>query len=370
VTGFNAQRTCTHLGTTMKKQTNSTIKARLIRGAFYLLLLAAVCAIPFALAQPNASKHSVAKPAAKPNLSAIAKLRQTAPPLTRPISAPAATDISKTVQLQLPHYMLTGASADERVLNAAIPGGVCQFHVLIVYADAKPPTQLQSEIQAEPNVVAVDLFDAGVATPTLGQLQQYEIVVPFSDTQFLDGNTLGNNLADYVDGGGIVVQYGFAHAGPGDPAGINGRWLTDGYNPYDYSENLETNPFSLGAFNAGHPLMVGVATLNSDFANVVTPNAAATEVAQNSLGESLVAYRPVDTHTTVGVTAYGGSAAIQSGDWGKVIVNAGNWLRDCQGSPTPTPTATATAIATPTPTATRPPPMPRPRPTPFPRPTP
>src|SRR5436309_1751767 len=123
----------------MKKQTTSTIKAHLIRGAFYLLLLVAVCAIPFALAQPNFSKRSVAKP------------------------------------------------------NAAIPGGVCQFHVLIVYADAGPPTQLQSEIQAEPNVVAVDLFDATVGIPTLGQLQQYEIVVPFSDTPFLDGDTLGNN---------------------------------------------------------------------------------------------------------------------------------------------------------------------------------
>ena len=104
----------------MKKQTASTIKAHLIRGAFYLLLLVAVCAIPFALAQRNASKRSVAKPAAKP--------------------------------------------------NAAIPGGVCQFHVLIVYADAGPPTQLQSEIQVEPNVVAVDLFDATVGIPTLGQL--------------------------------------------------------------------------------------------------------------------------------------------------------------------------------------------------------
>jgi len=241
----------------------------------------------------------------------------------------------------------------------------------IVYADTEGlPTQLQSEIQAEPNVVAVDLFDATVGTPTLGQLQQYEIVVPFSNSPFLDGDTLGNNLADYVDGDGIVVQYGFAHYGPGQPYGINGRWVTDGYNPYDYSTNLEPNPFSLGAFNAGHPLMAGVATLNSNFANVVTPNAAATEVAQNSLGESLVAYRPIDTHTTVGVTAYVGAAATQSGDWGKVIVNAGNWLRNCQGSPTPTPTATATATATPTPTATRPPPTPRARPTPFPRPTP
>jgi len=34
----------------MKKQINPTIKAHLIRGAFYLLLLVAVCAIPFALA--------------------------------------------------------------------------------------------------------------------------------------------------------------------------------------------------------------------------------------------------------------------------------------------------------------------------------
>ncbi len=38
----------------MKKQINPTVKAHLIRGAFYLLLLIAVCAIPFALAQRKA----------------------------------------------------------------------------------------------------------------------------------------------------------------------------------------------------------------------------------------------------------------------------------------------------------------------------
>src|SRR5690349_17897007 len=35
----------------MKKQANPTIKAHLIRSAFYLLLVVAACAIPFALAQ-------------------------------------------------------------------------------------------------------------------------------------------------------------------------------------------------------------------------------------------------------------------------------------------------------------------------------
>ena len=43
----------------MKKQVKPTIKAYLIRGAFYLLLLLAVCAIPFALAQRNATKRGV-----------------------------------------------------------------------------------------------------------------------------------------------------------------------------------------------------------------------------------------------------------------------------------------------------------------------
>src|SRR6185369_8486474 len=48
----------------MKKQINPTIKAHLIRGAFYLLLLIAVCAIPFALAQRNTTKGSMAQPKA------------------------------------------------------------------------------------------------------------------------------------------------------------------------------------------------------------------------------------------------------------------------------------------------------------------
>ncbi|PYL31379.1 MAG: hypothetical protein DMF39_03165, partial [Verrucomicrobia bacterium] len=42
----------------MKKQTEPTIKAHLLRGAFYLLVLVAVCVIPFALGQRTVSKQS------------------------------------------------------------------------------------------------------------------------------------------------------------------------------------------------------------------------------------------------------------------------------------------------------------------------
>ena len=46
----------------MKRQATRSIRAHLPRGIIYLLLLLAVCAIPFALAQQNPSKPSVAKP--------------------------------------------------------------------------------------------------------------------------------------------------------------------------------------------------------------------------------------------------------------------------------------------------------------------
>ena len=53
----------------MKKQINPTIKAHLIRGAFYLLLLVAVCAIPFALAQRNTIKRGAVNPTSKSKTS-------------------------------------------------------------------------------------------------------------------------------------------------------------------------------------------------------------------------------------------------------------------------------------------------------------
>src|SRR6266481_9054134 len=56
----------------MKKQNKPTVKAYLIRGAFYLLLLLAVCAIPFALAQRNATKRGVANAASNRNMSQLA----------------------------------------------------------------------------------------------------------------------------------------------------------------------------------------------------------------------------------------------------------------------------------------------------------
>src|SRR6266850_5278002 len=58
----------------MKKQINPTIKAHLIRGAFYLTLLLAVCAIPFALAARNTAAGRISRIASNPNSAHIPAL--------------------------------------------------------------------------------------------------------------------------------------------------------------------------------------------------------------------------------------------------------------------------------------------------------
>jgi len=80
----------------MKKQNNQSIIAHLIRSALYVLLLVAVCVIPFALAQRTATSRSVA-PATSRNFNPA-----TAPPSTeadqaQPMVSSGAVDIPSIV---------------------------------------------------------------------------------------------------------------------------------------------------------------------------------------------------------------------------------------------------------------------------------
>src|SRR6266581_827236 len=87
----------------MKKQINPTIKAQILRSAFILLSLVAICAIPFALAQSRSrgtTKRSVAKPLGKP-LSQLNSVLN--PAAGGPHAAPPATGAAQR-QLAAPVY--------------------------------------------------------------------------------------------------------------------------------------------------------------------------------------------------------------------------------------------------------------------------
>jgi N-acetylneuraminic acid mutarotase len=227
------------------------------------------------------------------------------------------------------------------------------IRVLIPYADlGGPPTTIQSQILAEPGVTVCDLFDAANGTPTLSQLEQYNIVFAFSNNGWNNATGMGDVLADYQDAGGVVVVGTFAYDSRG-PWLLAGRWVTGGYTPFNSSANINFSTNTANITMPAHCLMQGVSTLTAFYRNGVTLTSGATAVAVWTDGPPAVAYKANNGHTAVGINAYlGQNPQNFSGDWGKTIVNAGRcYLVPC-GTPSPTPTATATATHTPTATPT------------------
>src|SRR5947207_7416978 len=135
----------------MKKQINPTIKAHLIRGAFYLLLLLAVCAIPFALAQRKAIKRNNVVP----QLSAASHVR-----------SPATPKVNRLLRSLLPSsvYMLDDGTSENSIgltaggeivcLNefAVIPGSETITSINIAWGT---PTFPDPSLNGLPYTVAV-----------------------------------------------------------------------------------------------------------------------------------------------------------------------------------------------------------------------
>ena len=167
------------------------------------------------------------------------------------------------------------------VAKAAPPCGPKK--VLIVYSDTGEPTQLVSDLLAQPGVTTVDLFDAHVGTPTLGQLNPYNIVLTWTNYPYADSNAMGNVLADYQDSGaGLVIPLVFSFFDVGYT--IDGRWRSGNYSPFNYSTSAWFQNRTLGAHDAGHPLMQGVTALATNFGVDVTVASGATQVAAWNTG--------------------------------------------------------------------------------------
>jgi len=207
---------------------------------------------------------------------------------------------------------------------------------LIVHSDAGGPhTRLRTELVAQSGVSVVDFFDAVGATPTVNQLSAYDVVIPVSDTAWADSAALGNNLADYLDEDGAVVALNFSsHDSVG--AGIQGRYRVDGYAPFNYGSQAFGDA-TLGDHDASHFLMNGVNSLNAFYRESLTVATGATEIATWSDGLPLIASKG----RVVGINFHPQEQAPDtwSGDFARVINNAGKWLSvDC-------PTTTTLGIA-------------------------
>ena len=77
---------------------------------------------------------------------------------------------------------------------------------------------------------AADYYNASGGTPTLAELQQYDLVITFADAFYSDRHAMGDVLADYVEGGGKVILGNYAHHTEGAGSWLDGRIMAQ-YNP-------------------------------------------------------------------------------------------------------------------------------------------
>ncbi len=201
---------------------------------------------------------------------------------------------------------------------SAAPGG---YRALIVHAACETPTVFQGRLAAFPEVAWVDAFEGCDGTPTGQQLANYDLVLSMSNMEYQDQISYGNALADFVDGGGVVVQFAYDtwSAGPDGPNGPRGRFASGGYEPL--LPGPATNNFAtLGAFDASSPLMQGVTELTSRNNTTSELAPGASVVAKWSDGRNLIATKG----RVVSVNAYVGTneANNWSGDFARVALNA------------------------------------------------
>ena len=113
-----------------------------------------------------------------------------------------------------------------------------------------------------PDTAVVDFIDGTLGTPTLVQLQAYDVVVVASNYFWADRIAMGDVLAAYNDAGGNVVHMS-ASFDTDDGWGLAGAWVAPDHGAILTSPSYSFDTWTLGNFNPGHPIMDGVTSLTN-----------------------------------------------------------------------------------------------------------
>jgi hypothetical protein len=186
--------------------------------------------------------------------------------------------------------------------------------VLVCATAPSYDADVQAKLVGTGRFTTVDTFDCGAGTPTPSQLASYSAVLVNADGSYADPTALGDELADYADAGGSVVEAVFNFAGG---ISLGGRWASDGYGVYTFGGGqMQGTPYSLVADVPSSPLLDGVSSFNggsSSYLDDVTLAPGSTQIAHWNDGAStpLVAY---NAHS-VGLNFYPPSSDARSDFW-------------------------------------------------------
>ncbi|MBS0187527.1 MAG: hypothetical protein JSS51_05630 [Planctomycetes bacterium] len=192
-------------------------------------------------------------------------------------------------------FLIAGVFAAAAFTPPAQAGAKRKPSVLIVNTLPAFFLDVQSQVRSSGLFAAVDLFNGAAGTPSVASLKAYDAVLVASDNNFSDPVALGNNLADYVDAGGGVVNAAYSVGTFSPPAG---RW-NPGYLCMSPGAGLATTGASLdlsSITDPNHAILIGVGALSTSFGYRINQNAVvagATVVARWTGGNVLVAAGPL-----------------------------------------------------------------------------
>jgi hypothetical protein len=163
----------------------------------------------------------------------------------------------------------------------------------------------------------VDYFDARGATPTVAQMAAYDCVHTWVNSPYANNIAMGDNLADYVDGGGRAILGVFSTFTGGNF--LAGRIMDPGYSPVDSPAGTNHYSFSSYAGDGSARFHNGVVSYGGTYRDFLVVQGNGVVDAHYLDGEIAVAYRP-----DLGVIYVNGSGPVQLapvGDWARLIAN-------------------------------------------------
>ncbi|MEH6538425.1 MAG: HYR domain-containing protein, partial [Psychroserpens sp.] len=145
--------------------------------------------------------------------------------------------------------------------------GYGPLNVLLAAAESVASlTDVQTKLVATGQFNSVDIFDTQLGTPTLAELQNYDVVFVWTDFGPDNYIALGDNLAAYIDGGGAVVDAVFDIGA----LNIQGAFNTDTYRVLSPTGQEGFNGIrTLGTvLLPAHPIMQGVTAFDGGTASL------------------------------------------------------------------------------------------------------
>jgi hypothetical protein len=170
---------------------------------------------------------------------------------------------------RLTFVLIVGLCGSLSAATASSSASGVGLHILVTgncFTDA--PVPLAAAIQKLPGVAKATAVDTTITTPSAATLKQQDLVVSLGDTcgGYQDAATWGNELADYADHGGAVLQAAYDNWDDGGPedASPTGRFASGGYAPFELgpNDNLST---TLGELEVPtSPILKGLGTFAND----------------------------------------------------------------------------------------------------------